>query len=1271
MVTQRVVELLRLRRSWIALGALALLAMLAWLVYRPAVAQEDVVVKAYPCPAGQAGSIAEHLREELGGAEGVRVAADSRTSQVVVQAPQSIQVWVAKRLAVNTEARAAATDAGAASNKAVQSRTVALRRIRTDQLETSLRNLLQDRITPITSAGEQARAYRVSQASGDLLLSVDAANSQVNITGTGPAVDGAARLIEILDGPPEESRRVRVVPVRAAHFDDIQRAATAIRTVSDSASGTPSRLAYYQARNSAAVPTAVGPPSVAAPPGTGPGVPPGTEATPGAPGEGRGAGLVNPVQIEIPPGLDVMVIKGNPQDVALVEQFIKQVEQLSALTQPVIKIIPLRQVDCEQLALLIRTLYDEVYRTRQGDVSITPVITPNELLVVGRAENVKTVESLVEKLDQPAVPDAQFRVFQLAYATAATAQTAIQSFFASRGGLAPVVVATVDARTNALIVQASPRDMQQVAELISRLDTHNDHLQSEVRIIKLEHATASDVASILQSAIGAGTGGPVLQQGGAFGAQPQPQATGGTAGQRAAMIRFLTIDSRGRRLLNSGILSDIKITTDPRANALIVTAPAEDIELIETLVHQIDMIPAAEAQIKVFKIVNGDATDLSNMLDRLFGLPTTTQGAGGGQAGAFGQLVQTVTAGNEPSVVTLHFAVDVRTNSIIATGTMGDLNVVEAILTKLDDSDVRQRKSVVLRLKNSPAQDVANTLNTYLTTQRTFDQSAPGLTSVYEEFEREVVIVPEPVTNSLVLSATPRFFDEVKGIIEQLDARPLMVTIQVLIASVDLGDTNEFGIEVGLQDSTLFDRSVLSNPVVTSTTLPTGTTTQTVIAANNAPGFNFNDTSNPLGNSGLGTNLSPPSVAGQSLTNFAVGRQNTTLGYGGLVLSAQSQNVSMLVRALAENHKIEILERPQITTLDNQAANVQIGQRVPTINSVSNNALTGQSNTITFQNVGVIMGVIPRISPDGLVVMQIDAEKSALEPEATGIPIFSSPTGQITRSPIIDTTTAQTTVSAMDGQTIVLGGLISKNKNESHRSVPWLGDLPLIGNLFRFDSTACERTELLIIMTPHIIRTASDAEALKREEAARMSWCLCDVTKIHGEAGLNPRGGTWGAADVKVVYPDSPEPINLPGEPVVPEAVPAPSGQPHAPAALPQPSNQPMAPVTPPIPVQTSPPAPSPVPPMPSTSPAPTATPVPSAGPVAPSPGEPISGGRQYGPMPAGDAPGYSPVRTHESIQPAVYQRQDAYNQSQTYPGPSQPAVYQQPVGPYQPQYYR
>ena len=213
------------------------------------------------------------------------------------------------------------------------------------------------------------------------------------------------------------------------------------------------------------------------------------------------------------------------------------------------------------------------------------------------------------------------------------------------------------------------------------------------------------------------------------------------------------------------------------------------------------------------------------------------------------------------------------------------------------------------------------------------------------------------------------------------------------------------------------------------------------------------------------------------------------------MLSAASENVSAMLRALSEKHRVDILQRPQIMTLDNQPAFIQVGQRVPRITAVSNNALTGNTNSITLDNVGLILGVTPRISPDGLVVMQIDAEKSELESEATGIPIFTSPSGQVVRSPIIDATTAQTTVAAMSEQTVVLGGLITKTKNVEHHGVPVLEDIPIVQYFFRFDSTIEDRTELLIIMTPHIIRNQAEAEAIKRVEAAKMSWCLSDVTK--------------------------------------------------------------------------------------------------------------------------------------------------------------------------------
>ena len=228
-------------------------------------------------------------------------------------------------------------------------------------------------------------------------------------------------------------------------------------------------------------------------------------------------------------------------------------------------------------------------------------------------------------------------------------------------------------------------------------------------------------------------------------------------------------------------------------------------------------------------------------------------------------------------------------------------------------------------------------------------------------------------------------------------------------------------------------------------------------------------------------------------------------------------------------------------TLDNQGAYIQVGEQVPVIQNMITNQFGGQQFSTTMMDVGILLGVTPRISPDGLVVMEIDASRSEVGPDTEGTPIAISE-GQVIRSPRIERTYAQTTVSATSGQTVVLGGLIAKSNEELHRKVPLLGDLPVLGYLFRFDSTTCHRTELMIIMTPHIIRSEADADAIKQAEAARMSWCLSDVTKIHGDAGLRGRCDNWSDAETQVVYPDMKPAVGSDGKPLGPELIPTPDG---------------------------------------------------------------------------------------------------------------------------------
>jgi type II secretory pathway component GspD/PulD (secretin) len=424
---------------------------------------------------------------------------------------------------------------------------------------------------------------------------------------------------------------------------------------------------------------------------------------------------------------------------------------------------------------------------------------------------------------------------------------------------------------------------------------------------------------------------------------------------------------------------------------------------------------------------------------------------------------------------------------------------------------------------------MAQALNLWLQTERDVEAAVDEVISPFEQIEREVIIVPEGATNSLIVSATPRFYDEVIRVIRELDERPPMVLIQVLIAEVRLSDTDQFGVELGLQDSLLFDRSLLGELTTLTTTTQTQgaggavttTTEQTIVNAPGNPGFNFNDpgTGVPLGNNLSDRALVGASnVAAQGLSNFAVNRLDPALGFSGFVFSASSDAVSVLLRALQEKRRLEVLSRPQLMALDGQPGIVQVGQDVPTITGVTLNEF-GQTNLIQYRSVGLILEVVPRISPDGLVVMQITANKSEVGPEGEGIPITFSTTGVPIRAPRIEVSQALTTVSALSGQTVILGGLIQTRKSDIHRRVPIVADIPLIGNLFRFDSVFEERRELLIILTPQIIYNKLDSDLTKQIESSRMSWILSDVVALHGEAGLRGRCDEWQDADIEAVYP--------------------------------------------------------------------------------------------------------------------------------------------------------
>lgn len=832
--------------------------------------------------------------------------------------------------------------------------------------------------------------------------------------------------------------------------------------------------------------------------------------------------MLGPVQIEVVEGTDFLIIGGRPDDVARVQRIIAQIEALSAITEPKITVYPLQHVDSTSIALLVQRTFDSGASVASldriyGSLLVLPLGKPNAVLLIGQPQAVGKATELLQKLDLPGKTLTQFEVFRLKFANALLARDAINNAFGSDDPqvattLSPKAVVIADERTNAVIVRAGPRDMAEVKALIAEIDRPGGDAENDLRIFKLRNSVADDLAPVLRDAL--------------LGSSDADDAD--AARRAAALLRLITVDEEGRRQLESGVLSNAKITADRRANALVVTAPRTAMPLVAALIEQLDQAPDTTAELKVFTINNGDAVSLADMLENLLG--TGEDGDDQGQ-----------------TPFQLRFSVDERTNSIIAAGSRDELILVEAILLRLDSSDARERENRVYKLKNADAEQVAIALQDWLEGRRDVQETAPGVVSPFQQIEQEVVVVPEINSNSLIVSAAPQYYTELTKIIEELDEQAPMVMIQVLIGEVRLGDADEFGVELGLQDSLLFDRSLLEDiNRSTNTTIVNdaggGSTTfeqQVIDSARFTPGFNFGDPNQALGNAGSTSSLATASkVAAQGLSSFAVGRVNPDLGFGGLVLSASSESVSMLLRALQESRRLEVLSRPQIMALDNQTGRAFVGEQVPII-TASNIDQFGRQQNITQQvGVGLELLVRPRISPDGLVVMEVYASKQELGPLSQGIPIAVAPNGDPIRVPRINETTAETTISAVDGQTVVLSGLLTKRDSALHRRVPLLADIPLLGDLFRYDSTSTVRTELLIILTPHIVRDRHEAEMLKQVESARMNWCLSDVIELSSPQGLRSVGDSAGAAYAETVYPSdlAPGESYLQGPPV--EALP-------------------------------------------------------------------------------------------------------------------------------------
>jgi type II secretory pathway component GspD/PulD (secretin) len=331
-----------------------------------------------------------------------------------------------------------------------------------------------------------------------------------------------------------------------------------------------------------------------------------------------------------------------------------------------------------------------------------------------------------------------------------------------------------------------------------------------------------------------------------------------------------------------------------------------------------------------------------------------------------------------------------------------------------------------------------------------------------EQIESAVIIVPDVESNSLIISATPRHHVEIMKLIKELDKSPPQVVIQVLIAEVTLSEDKEWAAELGLQDPLLYRRGG-----------PGGT-------LGSGPGVLFNNADNPIAN----TYANHPGLGTQMLSNFGGAGALSALGPGGLAIQASSEYLNIRLRALQDKKRLEVLSRPTVTAINNTRAIISVGQSVPRPTGGTTNQYGVIENKIEYIPVNLELRITPTISPEETIVMHVGLQKDTAGNNA-----------------VIDQAQLITDISAANNQTVVLGGLITKDETKTRKKVPLLGDVPVLGKMFRHEIDGTIRKELLVILTPSIIQSQEDMERVKQMEYARMSWCQKNVVQVYSELG--------------------------------------------------------------------------------------------------------------------------------------------------------------------------
>ncbi len=383
------------------------------------------------------------------------------------------------------------------------------------------------------------------------------------------------------------------------------------------------------------------------------------------------------------------------------------------------------------------------------------------------------------------------------------------------------------------------------------------------------------------------------------------------------------------------------------------------------------------------------------------------------------------------------------TNSIIITDSVSNIRKIESLIHAMDVAATEGKGKInVYYLKHANAEEIAKGMAA-LVSRLPVPPKGGATTDPASILEGAVTISSDKATNSLIIVASPGDYETVKEVIQKLDIRRRQVYVEAAIIEMSLQKQRELGFEFMYAPS-----QIQSGPGAPIT--PLG-------------GTNFG---------GIGNVIAGGPAALGSMNGLAIGAIKGTFRYNG----TDYLNIGALLRALQTDSDVNVLSTPNILTTDNQKAEIMVGQNVPFTVGQTQNATTGSQgifNTIERKDVGIKLSITPQISSDDNVRLDINQEIS----DVVAASAMNS-AGLITNK-----RSATTTVVVKDRETMVIGGLIRDNVVSTESKVPLLGDIPVLGWLFKFKSTRVEKTNLMIFITPYIIKNEQDAGDITRRKS--------------------------------------------------------------------------------------------------------------------------------------------------------------------------------------------